>query len=56
MIWTLDELSQLLGVPRQHIVDAHRRLNERLLSWTKMHGGYCCHESTVHELKRALGR
>jgi hypothetical protein len=51
MIRTLDELEAILGVPRREIIDA-----DRLLSWTKTHGGYACHEALLHDLKRALRR
>jgi hypothetical protein len=55
-VWALNELEQLLGVPRRTIVDAHRRAPHGLLSWTKAHNGYACHEALLPDLKRALRR
>ena len=54
MIWTLDDLARLLGVPRRAIVDADLRAKHGVLSWTKIHSGYVCHEALLPELRKAL--
>jgi hypothetical protein len=54
MIWKLDELASLLGVSRRQIIDAERRSLHGLLSWTRLCGGYCCHEALLPELRKAL--
>jgi hypothetical protein len=55
MIYRLDELAKLLGVPRRQIIDADRRSFHGLLSWTRAHG-YCSHEALLPDLRRALLR
>jgi hypothetical protein len=35
MIWKLDELEAILGVPRREIIDADKRSFHGLLSWTR---------------------
>jgi hypothetical protein len=54
MIWKLDELEAILGVPRREIIDADKRSRNGLLSWTKTHGGYACHDALLPDLRRAL--
>jgi hypothetical protein len=54
MIWTLDELAELLGVSRRQIVDAEKHTKHGVLSWTAIHGGYACHELLLPELRKAL--
>jgi hypothetical protein len=56
MIYRLDELAELLGVPRRVILDADKRSPHGLLSWTRAHGGYACHELLLGDLRRALRR
>ena len=56
MILRLDELEAILGVPRREIIDADKRSWNGLLSWTKTHGGYACHEALLPDLRRALKR
>jgi hypothetical protein len=55
MIWKLDELEAILGVPRREIIDADKRSFHGLLSWTRAHG-YCSHEQLLPDIKRALRR
>ena len=54
MIWKLDEPAAILGVPRRVILDADRRSFHGLLSWTRLHGGYCSHDALLPELRKAL--
>jgi hypothetical protein len=54
VIWKLDELAELLGVPRRQIVDAEKYTKNGVLSWTEIHGGYCAHELMLPELRKAL--
>jgi hypothetical protein len=43
-------------LPRRAIIDPDRRSPHGLLSWTRAHGGYACHELLLPDLKRALRR
>jgi hypothetical protein len=55
-VWTLDELATLLRVPRLAIVHADRRTPHGVLSFTRIHNGYACHEALLPELRRALAQ
>lgn len=55
-VWALNDLEAILGVPRRVIIDADKRSPHGLLSWTRLHGGYACHEALLPDLKRALRR
>jgi hypothetical protein len=54
MIYRLDDLAQLLGATRRQIIDADRHSKHGLLSWTQIHGGYCCSELLLPELRKAI--
>jgi hypothetical protein len=55
-VWTLEELAAILSVPQRQIINADKRSPHGLLSWTRLHSGYCLHESLLPALRAALAQ
>ena len=53
-VWSLAELERILGVSRRQIINADKRSPNGLLSWTRIHGGYCLHDTLLPALRKAL--